>query len=79
MVEVIIKLPGTSEQMLEIEDYVGFSLKTVKLSDQSYLERLFQYISCPREPRAVAGSYSVSICNSLSYAISQGLGKLLSA
>lgn len=27
MVEVIIKLPGISEQMLGIEDYVGFSLK----------------------------------------------------
>lgn len=27
MVEVIIKLSGISEQMLETEDYVGFSLK----------------------------------------------------
>lgn len=27
MVEVIIKLPGTSEQMLGIEDCVGFPLK----------------------------------------------------
>lgn len=31
------------------------------------------------QPRAVAGSYSVYIYNSLSYAISQGLGKLLPA
>lgn len=28
MVEVIIKLPGNSEQMLEIEDCVGFSLES---------------------------------------------------
>lgn len=27
MVEIINKLPGNCEQMLEIEDYVGFSLK----------------------------------------------------
>lgn len=27
MVEVIIKLSGISEQMLETEDHVGFSLK----------------------------------------------------
>lgn len=27
MVEMIIKLPGSYEQMLDVEDYVGFSLK----------------------------------------------------
>lgn len=46
--ETIIQFPGgCCEQVLEIEDYVGFFSKTLKLSDQSYLERFFNIFRAP--------------------------------
>lgn len=45
--EMIIQFPGVCEQVLETEDYAGFFSKTLKLSDQSYLERFFNIFHAP--------------------------------
>lgn len=47
--ETVIQFPGGCEQVLAIEDYVGFFSKTLELSDQSHLERFFNIFHTPRE------------------------------
>lgn len=42
-------VPRGCEQVLAIEDYVGFFSKTLELSDQSHLEKVFNIFHAPRE------------------------------